>query len=76
MKKIRSVYPNALQLERQTSLLNPQDQAYKLVDLKEKRPDCLFKDFFLEVTGDKLTEEQMAYFDLVYQEIIKEERGK
>jgi exonuclease SbcD len=76
MKKLRSVYPNVLQLEKESRHSNPQDYEHKLLDLKEKRPENLFKDFFSDVTGEILTEEQMAYFDLVYQEIIDEERGK
>lgn len=76
MKKLRSVYPNVLQLEKESRLSNTQDYEHKLIDLKEKRPESLFKDFFSEVTGDQVTEDQMAHFDLVYQEIIKEERGK
>jgi exonuclease SbcD len=76
MKKLRSVYPNALQLERESRDLNQQDHKHSLVDLKEKNPETLFKDFYTEVTGEVLTDEQMAYFDLVYKELMTEERGK
>ena len=76
MKKLRSVYPNVLQLEKESRLSNTQDYEHKLIDLKEKRPESLFKDFFSEVTGDQVTEDQMTHFDMVYQAILKEERGK
>ncbi len=74
MQKLRSVYPNILQLERvRMELLG--DHGDEVVEMKGKNPRELFLEFYRKVTGEEEpTKEALEYFSEVYEEIEREER--
>lgn len=74
MQKLRSVYPNMLQLERVRMDLSGSD-GDQVVDMKGKNPAELFLEFYQKVTGEeKPTKEALEYFSEIYEELEQEER--
>lgn len=74
MEKVRSVYPNAMHVERKnhsvTPMLLTEDQAIN----RSKMSDLdLFKAFYNEVKGDKATEEIEAIFKETLDDLLKDE---
>ena len=55
---LRSVYPNVMQLQIERMTRKEETGPARTGNLKEKSPYELFEDFFLEVTGKELGEEQ------------------
>ncbi len=74
MNKLRSVYPNILQLERvRMELLETGGD--QVVEMKGKNPTELFLEFYRKVTGEEEPSgEALDCFSKVYQELEREER--
>ncbi len=72
--KLRDVYPNVMDLER-PGLMNEQvgDQTIRR-DPRDNDILALFTDFYLEVTGEPLTERQASAFSIVVNKILQSER--
>jgi exonuclease SbcD len=72
--KLRDVYPNVMDLER-LGLMNEQvgDQTIRR-DPRDNDVLALFTDFYLEVTGEPLTEQQASAFSVVVNKILQSER--
>lgn len=74
MEKIRSVYPNAMHVERKhyryVPVSNVQDRQVERTKLSELE---LFKAFYKEVKGKEATEETEALFNDILQELLVEE---
>jgi len=74
MQKLRSVYPNILQLERVRMELSDFD-GNQVVEMKGKSPTQLFLEFYRKVTGvEEPTKEALEYFSEIYEELEREER--
>ena len=74
MQKLRSVYPNVLDLDRiRTEVIGAEGE--EVVQMKGKNPIELFTEFYGKVTGNGGPEEDaLDYFSQVFQEIEQEER--
>ena len=59
MGQLRQVYPNTLQLERSQFTFSSGSQLVADVSLKRTEQQ-VFTDFFEQVTGDELSDEQQA----------------
>ncbi|WP_078546517.1 exonuclease SbcCD subunit D [Litchfieldia alkalitelluris] len=74
MEKIRSVYPNAMHVERKIQKLNSNDDKSHQTIERHKLTDIdLFKAFYEEVKGTTVTEETEAIFVDVLQELLLEQ---
>jgi len=73
MGKLREVYPNVMEIERQGLMSEPSDLVSK-VDHRKMDVASLFADFYLQVTGEALTEEQASAFSSVVNSISQDER--
>jgi len=75
MKKLRSKYPNALQLDR----LDQEDQEERVLtaasQIKEKGPRVLIQEFFKALSGG-LSQEMEEEIARVFDQVEKEERAK
>ncbi|MFR5602203.1 MAG: exonuclease SbcCD subunit D, partial [Lachnospiraceae bacterium] len=58
MGTLRSVYPNVMQLQWERKTVNFEETERSLETIREKSPLELFEDFFEQVMGKSLTEEQ------------------
>lgn len=76
MKKLRSVYPNMLQLEKERATKALNENILSAGDIKSKGPEVLFRDFYSYATDETLTDEMMKSFGDMYEVIKKEERDK
>lgn len=76
MKKLRHLYPNILQLEKQRLVSDAQKQVLTGQDLKHKSLDRLFEDFYTYVSGQELSPQVMESFGRIYRVLQKEERDK
>lgn len=73
MEKIRSVYPNALHVERPLTLLN-ENRIERPTEARKKMSDqALFKAFYKEVTGKDVDPEAEALFLEVLEDVRKKE---
>lgn len=74
MEQIRSVYPNAMHVERkalQQQLITPEGNIVR----REKMDDLnLFKAFYKEIVGDSPSEVQVVLFQEILNEMLSEER--
>lgn len=71
MSKLRAVYPNVLQLEK-PGMLETGDQQMSREKLKRGELD-MFRDFFVQISGQPLTEEQNLAIAQTITEIHKQE---
>ncbi len=71
MSKLRAVYPNVLQLEK-PGMLATGDQQMSREKLKRGELD-MFRDFFVQITGQELTEGQDAAIQKTIEKIHKHE---
>jgi exonuclease SbcD len=71
MEKIRSVYPNAMHVERKSFGRTASKSGAE--SRREMDPMVLFNAFYEEVKGEKATEETEAVFKDVLQEFLYEE---
>lgn len=76
MKKLRSVYPNVLQIERVVTEVKASGTLISSKEMKTKKPGELFSDFYKSVIGSETNEEEIEIFNTIYQVIQKEERNK
>ncbi|WP_209123781.1 exonuclease SbcCD subunit D [Alkalihalobacillus sp. BA299] len=70
MERIRSVYPNALHVERVISLLITNEHHPEAISRSKMDKLSLFKAFYKEVKGTDITEETEQLFSEVLQETI------
>ncbi|GBG11381.1 exonuclease sbcCD subunit D [Paenibacillus agaridevorans] len=82
MEKVRSVYPNAMHVERRIAMANTaagssgiSSEADGSVSRKERDPVQLFADFYMEVKGQELTPEKRSMFSAEYEALLREEEG-
>jgi DNA repair protein SbcD/Mre11 len=73
MSKLRAVYPNVLQLEK-PGMLETGDQQMSREKLKRGELD-MFRDFFVQISGQELTEEQHAAIQQTITDIHKQEEN-
>lgn len=74
MEKVRSVYPNAMHVERKNHSLSPMsNESGKTVNRSKMSDLELFKAFYKEVKGEEVTEETEGIFKEVLDELLKEE---
>src|SRR5699024_11734254 len=78
MKKIRSVFPNAHQVERglDSVFSDQQESAEKNQPKQQLSQQELFKGFYKEVKGKEPDEETEKIFQEVLSDLLKEEREK
>ena len=70
MGKLRSVYPNVLHMER-TGLMNKSSNPVMLRDHINKAEQEMFNDFFTQVAGEKMSEEQIAVLQKTIEDLHK-----
>jgi exonuclease SbcD len=76
MEKVRAVYPNALHVDRRSSLSLSMDgaaEAGSSTGRREADPIELFAAFYQEVKGQPLSEAKRALFADTYAELLREE---
>jgi DNA repair protein SbcD/Mre11 len=73
MGKLREVYPNVLHVER-PSLDSSGSTPVRVTDHRRRDHADLFGDFFVEVTGEALSQEQAAAYRSVVDELRRQER--
>ncbi|MBD1223812.1 exonuclease SbcCD subunit D [Virgibacillus halodenitrificans] len=73
MEKIRSVYPNAMHVERKNYLLSPAEELNENTERTQMSDLELFRAFYKEVKGIEVGEETEAIFKEVLDELLKEE---
>jgi exonuclease SbcD len=78
MEKVRSVYPNAMHIERVLTPLSEkhEDRGNKTAERHKMDDVALFRMFYNEVKGIEATEESEAIFIEVLEEIVKEDLGQ
>ncbi len=74
MGKLREVYPNVMEIERAAFMVEPSHQSNR-VDYTKSDVTSLFAAFYLEVTGEALTDEQATVFSSVVDKMLQDERG-
>lgn len=75
MQKLRSVYPNVLQMEKEHKEYVSDTEEELEADIKHKKPEELFVSFYQKVTGEEsLSEEGITLFSEIYGELQQEER--
>ncbi len=70
--RLREVYPNVLQIER--TFLDVPDPLQERVDHRKRTPLQLFEDFFHEVTGVDLTEDEHTALTEMLESMAQQER--
>ena len=73
MEKIRSVYPNAMHVERPINLINEKRIDSPTEDRKKMGDQALFKAFYNEVTGREVDPEAEALFIEILEDVRKKE---
>jgi len=73
--KLREVYPNVMEIERPTFMAELRTSQSSRVDYTKSDRASLFAAFYLEVTGEVLTDEQAAIFSSVVDKMRQDERG-
>ncbi len=76
MKKLRTVYPNVLQIERAVAEGQTSGALMSSKEMKTKKPHELFADFYKNVSGTDSSDEERDLFNAIYEVIQKEERDK
>lgn len=74
MEQIRTVYPNAMHVERKT--IQRTDESEEMINIRREQLDdvTLFKAFHQEVMGTEPTEEALQLFKEVLEELLQAER--
>lgn len=78
MEKVRAVYPNALHVERRTTIASSMmdgDGAANSTGRREADPLELFVSFYQEVKGQPLSQAKKDLFAGTYAELLREEGG-
>ncbi|MBU8907562.1 exonuclease SbcCD subunit D [Desertibacillus haloalkaliphilus] len=75
MEKVRSVYPNAMHVERKI-IRQHSEQSNMDVNREQMDELSLFRSFYKEVKGAELTEEKEARFADLLDEVFKKERER
>ncbi|MFC4560110.1 exonuclease SbcCD subunit D [Virgibacillus kekensis] len=74
MERIRSVYPNAMHVERGNYILSPDEETNEERSSRSEMSDLeLFKAFYKEVKGHDASEDTESIFKEVLDELLKEE---
>ena len=73
MEKVRSVYPNALHVERKVILGSGLNLAENGVNRRQMDQVSLFSTFYAEVKGIPLNEEKQRLFQDIYAEVLRAE---
>jgi DNA repair protein SbcD/Mre11 len=75
MEKVRSVYPNAMHVERviQTSIVNDGEDIVEKVNRTKMDDLSLFRAFYQEVKGTELTKETEEIFQEVLHELLQKD---
>lgn len=78
MERIRTVYPNAMHVERRVNQPSSLHQESSEINTKKQqlKPVELFEAFYKEVKGEALSEEKKQWFSLIYSDLEKEEGEK
>lgn len=74
MEQIRTVYPNAMHVERKTMQTLKQLEEGEVIRREQMDDMQLFKAFHQEIIGEAPTEDVVKLFEEVLQEMLKEER--
>lgn len=73
MEKIRTVYPNAMHVERKFSVVQQSSETIKTKDRTQMSKIELFESFYTQVKGEEPTEETVEIFKEVLEELLQEE---
>ena len=73
MAKLRAVYPNIMELQREEKLLKRSYNEVMAEEVKKKSKVDLFKSFFSDIVGEEAEEDEIEIMENI---IIKAERGE
>ena len=73
MAKLRSVYPNVMELVREEKLLKKSNNEVMSEEIKKKSKVDLFKSFFSDIVGEEAEEDEIVIMEKI---INKAERGE
>ena len=73
MAKLRAVYPNIMELQREEKLLKRSYNEVMAEEVKKKSKVDLFKNFFSDIVGEEAEEDEIEIMENI---IIKAERGE
>ena len=73
MAKLRAVYPNIMELQREEKLLKRSYNEVMAEEVKKKSKVDLFKSFFSDIVGEEAEEDEIEIMESI---IIKAERGE
>ena len=66
-KHLKEKYPNTLTLEREHQLLSEPLENYEKIDLQRQTPEQLFGNFYRQITGADITEEELSVLRAAFQ---------
>lgn len=67
MAQLKEKYPNTLTLEREHQLLSEPLENYEKIDLQRQTPEQLFGNFYRQITGADITEEELSVLRAAFQ---------
>jgi exonuclease SbcD len=73
MKRLKALYPNILQIEKPRRVEEKKEQ---IKSLKSLSPMELINAFYQEVYASELNDQQEDLYQTIYNEVLKDERGK
>lgn len=73
MAKLRSVYPNAMELIRKERYLNSHNENRSISNIKQKSKLSLFEDFYEEMTGEKCTTNELGIIKSIIDSVERSE---
>lgn len=71
--KLRTIYPNIMQLNYDNARTRSNEQLAAIGDLKQKQPLELFSEFYAARNGSPMNDEQISYVDKLIQNIWEEQ---
>ena len=67
MAQLKEKYPNTLTLEREHQLLSEPMENYEKIDLQRQTPEQLFGNFYRQITGSDITEDELSVLTAAFQ---------
>lgn len=74
MEQIRTVFPNAMHVERKTTMRRLNEENIEIVERHKLDDETLFKAFFEDMTGEEADETTIQLFNEALQHLLNEER--
>lgn len=69
MAQLKEKYPNTVTLEREHQMLAEPMQDGPRIDLQTQTPEQLFRNFYEQITGSTLTEEELTVLEECFQQV-------